>query len=732
MKKMKKIGLIALSTMALLISGGALVGCETKLPETENVLTFEVAEQVTVPYAEYYTLPSVIGKDTNGNLYFPKTKVTDGTGAEVIVERGRFYVLSDADYTFEYTLKFNGETHVKKTTAKVADMTAPKVELSVENIGGFVNERFEIPTITYTDNKDAAEEMTNTVKVLLGEQEIPLENNGFTPTTSGSYKITYAVSDKSNNVTEKTITAEVLEREAGNISYWNNIYWQELSGGTLSSQSSVTISRGTGEYASPAGGSSLGLNISNAYFIWGGTLSMTTPAITDISGYKYVYLWVYTTHEGGVRLTYNNYWYGAITNISEGQWTRVVFERGEDGNFYSVGNDRKNAYSKNELFCINNPADENANKAVIPTNISGFTLNFQSIQTPKSGNTQVYLGGLYACNELPALPENTTDWRPAPVISVTGVKGAALPNTQVKVGYTTDTEGLTYKTYVQIGDEKTPLENATYTYPATGTYKFIVEAEKNGKIVATASKEVIVVEKDEGNIAYWNDENWAELSGGTVENKTTSQNPWLAIERGTGEFASPAGGSSLGIYSENWQTYWGADLAISDAAISNVSGYKYVYAWVYTTDESGVRLTFNSIYNTAFEVEKGKWTRIVFVKGADGNFYAKTSKAESSGLFNDKVTASNLNGFSINIQKNGVSYPTTDGVIKWTYFGGLYACNELPELPENTVDWWTVPATDTPSEPTPDEPTPDEPTENPSTAIPVVGEAILWREEWNA
>ena len=689
MKKSKKFLLSALGLASVTCFATGFVACDSPTEE-EETLSFNVEENISIAYGEYCTVPSVVAKDESGNLYFPKVKVTDSNNQEIVIEKGKFFVLSDEFYTFTYTLTFNGATVVKTTKAQVKDLTAPVITLETEGLGGFINNRIEVPTATYSDNITSAENLTFEVKAFFGEQEIALENNGFTPTQSGEYTIQYKVVDENNNVAEENLPVQIMEYEEGNVAYWNNPYWKELTDSSFMAENQGQVIYGAGQYASPMGGKSLGFNINNSIFRDGCKLYLDNPAIKDISDYRYMYLWVYTTRSGGVRLFYNNYWYGPRSVIKQGVWTRVVFEKGDDGNFCTVGTDLTGTGMTTKIFA---PADDTNSSAstASPTDISEFSVGFQAVEEPQTGYTSVYFGGLYVCNELPAIPSGAVDWKPLPTVAVTSTRNYYLVGSTATIEYmVANGENYTVRTYLQKETGNELLPSGQYTFTRSGEHIFLVEVLQNGKVITTSTKVINAVERVDGDIAYFNNENGEELTGLNVNGKGTYLGSGLYLRRGTDEYASPMGGSSWRVSAAMYayKTY-GFDVYVNNPAIQDVSEYKYLYLWVYTTHEAGVRLTFNNQYwGAVMNVGAGQWTRIVFERGADGNFYANGADREgaSGKLFADAQNipcATDLSEFRINVM--GLDKPE-EGWID-TYFGGFYACNELPTLPEGTVDW---------------------------------------------
>ena len=91
MKKSKKFLLSALGLATITCFATGLASCNVSSDE----LSFDVEENISIAYGEYCTVPSVVAKDENGNLYFPKVVVTDSNNENVVIEKVKFFVLSD-------------------------------------------------------------------------------------------------------------------------------------------------------------------------------------------------------------------------------------------------------------------------------------------------------------------------------------------------------------------------------------------------------------------------------------------------------------------------------------------------------------------------------------------------------------------------------------------------------------------------------------------------------------
>lgn len=114
-------------------------------------------------------------------------------------------------YTITYKVKLLKTT--KKATRKVTiiDTTKPEITLTGSDITMYIGDTYEEPGYTITDNYD--KNLTN--KVII--------NNNIDNTKTGEYKITYEVSDSSNNknIVERKIT--VIEKPKTPGTYINGI-----------------------------------------------------------------------------------------------------------------------------------------------------------------------------------------------------------------------------------------------------------------------------------------------------------------------------------------------------------------------------------------------------------------------------------------------------------------------------------------------------------------------------
>ena len=690
---------------ALAVSCGLLAtvasACGKKAPEQERTLMFEVAEDIALSYYEYCVVPQVVGKDNQGNLYYPSVTVKDANGETVIVEDNKFFVLYESDYTFEYAITFNNERIVKTTKGKVFDLTAPEIKLPFTDMGVFVGESLQIPTITVSDNKDEVTDLTSNIKVMFGAQEIPVTDGAFVPTEEGDYKIVYTVSDKANNLSEKTINVGVFEKEEGNIAYLSDEYGQRLCdlGAGLGS---TFEGYATGKMASPEGEFSTCMKINTGSSPEGGRLDIKNPAIKDITPYKYIYLWVYTDCKGGMRLDYNNVWKGTRTDIKENVWTRIVFERGNDGNYYSEGTDDTRENAMKSVFDLSSD--------IKPTDISGFSINF--VPLTATGNVQVYFGDFKACNELPALPEGTVDWKASPQVVLKNIPSASFKDKTINFSYDVlNVDNVTVNTYVVNNGNTTQLTSTNYTFTDLGEYTFIVEAVKDGNVIAKASKSVQVIEFTEGVVVDFTRADAVSTFGVAGQ--------WNSNLSNSTTLTYPVTGQNSTTYVKLVDTINNvAGFKCSNPVITDVTEYEYAYIDVYVESDTYImwrdsKAWKGSVENARYKIALtgNKWNRIIFEKNIHATNGSIRLELQDSGVVYTQLPTS----FGTTIIQCGTSF----------YMGGMYACNELPTLPEGMVIANQEYGAITPSNPPATDNQPATP-----TAILVNGSALKWREEW--
>lgn len=166
----------------------------------------------------------VVTAYTNKKIVVPTATCADGTSVTVkVFANGTSYPLVDggfvADIAGAYTVCYyaknaNGvESAVEYKVVVKDDEEAPVITLPVEKMEVLVGSTVEIPAVTVTDNADG--ELSPTITVTLGLQEVSLSNNQFVAGQLGAYTITYTAEDAAGMKTVKQIVVYARETVVG-------------------------------------------------------------------------------------------------------------------------------------------------------------------------------------------------------------------------------------------------------------------------------------------------------------------------------------------------------------------------------------------------------------------------------------------------------------------------------------------------------------------------------------
>ena len=645
--------------------------CLSLAAATLSVVNVAASAEASVSENELRVIGASVRLDSNATA-----EDDDGTGLKFCLRASESY-LEKADEVGMLLIpetKLTGELTVATEGAvknvKAYDNTDNDSWTDIAN----ADEWKSISTsVAYLENTQIAESYVYNIP--LEESETAVVVRGYAK-VDGAYVYTEEVTRsmrsvavaayKSGDLNADGIKALEKYTDKGNVAYFGTTYVDyELDN---SSRGNVDFKLGyaTGfadisrsEATTPAGEKIpvLGLVTSQANYDYV-TMLLRNPVIKDISGYKYMYLWVYAeseTNKTDYKMAFNNTRANAVT-LTPNAWTQVVFEN---------VNGTWKAPNGSNLFTSGWEATA--------TNMNFFQFFFYGISNVEPMNFK--LTDMYACNELPTIALTT--------------EGDTM-NSPITVSKTAsfDTAGVTFTTSVVYNGVKTKLDGATYTPTSVGEYTFVVEAEKNGKLLAVANKSVSV--KDAAadlavNIGHWNTENWKDY-GNYINGPLQSNGNGAEFTTGTGEYASPMGGTSIGIRITNPNAWTGGIwFTTSKPAITDIRPYKYVFVWVYTTSVGGIKLMFGETCNA--EVAEGQWTRLVFERrDSDSKFFLRGGSTTIDMFGSDRSATRNES----NVTNHGFrirSLSGNIGNIGWTYLGGYYACNELPQIPAGMLDW---------------------------------------------
>ena len=645
---MRKIWLIVLTVCAL-VSFSLAAAC-TDEPAGDE-LEFNVQAEIVSAYGDYCAVPETNAKDGYGNRYFPVVTVTDADGNEVIYENGRFFAGKFSDYVITYTLTVEGETITRQTTVRIKDLTAPVITLPAENGFVFSGEYFTVPEIAVSDDVDEDEELTVGISVTKDGSDILPEEGRFMAEESGEYIIKYTVTDTSGNSAEAQIPVSCFDKEEGNVTYFNREFGAELNSITHH-RDGVTLVERSQEYVLPGEEYSLRVLSQNIDKTYVRSVYLNTPVITDISGYRYLYYWLYNDSECAVRISYNGVYDYYL--VQPGEWTRVVLTKNTAGtNFTTPSSSGADVFAGITQY----PASV--------SDISGFMILVQPEDNRTAGElqtTDVYFSTFRVTNDLVQATgglENTTvfagDKVTVPQVSVSGA------------------DSFEQKTFVISGGSRTEVAaGSEYTFAAAGAYTLRYEVYVGGLLSDVLTQNVSVINVEPGNLTYFNHSFGMEMCDVRFNAGVSRIEQSQTFTHGDDEY-------SLRVYSESVQQNMARLFWFYNPVITDVSDYQYMYFYVYNNSASGIRLSYNNVYDY-YIVAPGEWTLVVLTRNAEGTNFTTPSNNKANvfntGTASYPASVDNIYGFTVQIQTqvNNTTTPETTDV----YFSSFYVSNELP------------------------------------------------------
>ena len=601
-------------------------------------LDFEVAAELTAEVGNYFSVPDANCIDSAGNMYFPKVQVLNAAGEEVLVEDSRFFVLDVGEYRIRYSVEFDGEEIVKETIVRSSDTAQPVIELERAEVYTPQGSEYIIPEAEYSDNYTPVSDLKTGVNVTFGGETVDVEDGKFSLSEAGEYVVEYTAEDGAGNVGSARLTVNSFAREEGNLSYFNREFGAEnteifIGLGAVSPSQEKTI---PGEdyalkYEVAEGAAAAGA-VGGFYL---------DPYITDISEYEYLYFWAYTD-QADVGITFNNVW--SSHRLTAGIWTKIVLTRNADGTNYTT------PWGTNVF-------NYDGSSAVTPDDMNDFLL---MVYLP-GVQTDLYLSAIRGTNEMVsaevAMPE------------VCGAgESLAIPQAEVP-----GAEIITQKVYVMADGKPQEVTGGSYTFAEEGEYTFIFEVTADGKLVDSVQKAVRCYTEEEGNLTYFNREFGTdglrpqigyEFLSSTQEKALPGEDYALKYEAAAN--AGVTGGFYLNPY------------------IRDISGYKYLYFWVYT-DLEDIGVTFNNVWS-GNRLTAGVWTRIVLTRTEDGTNYT-TPWGTNVFNYDDPSTATPTDMTNFLFM---VYHPQGGAGATTLYISAIRATNELPTaVVETEAVYWT-------------------------------------------
>ena len=668
MKRAKIIKLLLVLCVIFTTLAG-LTACLGDKNAQKNQLTFEVVEEITIGYYEYCEVPTVVAKDSLQNMYFPICVVKSPTNEEVAIEDGRFFVLKEGDYTFEYTLEFNGKTITKTTKAKVVDRIAPEFITVLESKSVFNGTNVSIFSVEYEDNKDSAEDITLDVAVSLNGQEIEVNDNAFVTEDEGEYVIEYTITDKAGNSNSVTVSVYSLEKEDGEIAYFYESGSLELCSLTEKWSANLEFSDSANYPLSKNG---LALKISEAGGIGYAGVILNNPAIKDITAYDYLYIDVYNPQTETVKFWINYIYDVPYIEILPQTWTRVVAQKNGDnfdmqkvsGKISDTGDGSKDIFYPGELGGVPNPSASDISRI--------------DVGMCDALNKTLFVGQMRVVDELPTLPEGIV-YAIAPKATLL-IDEIVRLNTKHKLEYAKEDIGdasITYTVSVNNAQPFEVVENQDFLFDAEGEYEFVATVMLNGKVIGKSVKKINCVDA-KGEIASFTDANVVNIN-----------NLETYASYGVYTTTTTFGYNTTNVTRVNGADFEVAGIILNNPITTNVADYKYIYIDVYA-EQCDINFAVNYQYGSPFvKVKQGEWKRIVLQNDNNGDFIMLNKDGNISAGSTDKVFNGYEGEYVTNHQLSDLSglklVAQTDQGWRCFLIGVFSACNSLPELPENVT-----------------------------------------------
>lgn len=644
--------LTAAAACAAVLTVGSACGEKSK-----NELAFDVAATAEATYGTYFEVPEVVGTDSNGKFYFPDILVSDADGDAVIYEDGKFFVAEMSDYTVSYTIVFEEEDLVKTTLIKVFDKVAPSISLEKEQDIAPLGE-YGIPQPQIEDDYDSAENIEITVSVSdeNGEVQIDAQNNCFTMSEAGEYKITYTAEDRAGNSSTAVMTVSAVD-ETDCVTYFHH----PLGGEGIINAGYAANGGITQDYTFGEDAYSYGVSFNTNTFNADGpyvTVDIMTPYIKDITPYRYMYFYVYSSAVD-ISLGMNNTFLANPNIIEAGQPKRVYIERTSDGKDF--------LYMGTKLFT----ADE-FSRIKTPTDITGFRIVASTSESLNpdyagSGLGTVYFSSVRVADSIP-LAEVTLEASRA----FTG-ESVAIPEASGS-GFA----AISQKVYYSVnGGEYTEISGESFIPQEPGTYSLRFDVYDGNIFTDSLYKTLTVIsaeEKEEDVVMYLHKDFGADsLETSNFTASVTDEFSYGNEGKSTKFMPSD---DAFGAFQNS--SVINGHFRFKAPAIEDISSYKYLYFYVYAPNVS-LRIYANNGSATVWDgyetVEKGLWKRIV-VTNVEGNWWFA-----SNAQFASKNQAEDITGFGFNLY---ILYEGNESAATGATFGGIFVsairvANEIPQ-----------------------------------------------------
>lgn len=420
--------------------------------------------------------------------------------------------------------------------------------------------------------------------------------------------------------------------DKGNVAYFGderftNIVGYEI-GGSIWAGHAVTDSEIYGETKKVVRN-----NITTSADDWYAVQKIKTPAVKDITSYKYFSFMIKVSENDVATVTIN----GAASFKPTTEWQRIVFEN-NNGVFTSkYGN----------LF---GTASASAN------NLDGFQMIYGGNKN-ESSMISVYLTDMYASNTLPQVESTLPEY--------------VMKGESKTISFTSiDANGATVDVKVSVnGQDAVSVANSSqYAFDVAGEHKFIVSIVKDEKIIYSENVVVDCVNTTGNEVLYSGSKHGVAINGisGWQSGGVSFDNSVTV----PGEQVSGA------LKVTNVRDGAATAFSASTPSIANVLSYKYVYFDVYNPQARDVDFTIEWAYDyPVVKLLANSWNRIILLVNNNGTIYLPNAYTNQNG--GNTTNTGIASGNFANVEFAAI------GLNRNEYFciSNVYVSNDKPVIP---------------------------------------------------
>lgn len=456
----------------------------------------------------------------------------------------------------------------------------------------------------------------------------------YTDTIKRSMNQVAVVYSCDSEITEEVRFAISKYTDKGNVAYLGEEQFTSVVGNAMTGYSTWAGSSATTSEIYGQTKKVNQINITSNVDDWWAVQKIQTPAVKNLTNYKYFSFMVKASNDNVVTMALN----GAANFKLTTEWQRVVFEN-NNGVFTSkYGN----------LF---GSATASAN------NLDGFQIIYSGGKTETS-MSNIYLTDMYASNQLPQIQSNMPQF-------VMKGESAYLDFTAI------DANGATVDVKVSVnGQDAVSVANSSqYAFDVAGEHKFIVSIVKDGKIIYSENVVVDCVNTTGNEVLYSGSKHGVAINGisGWQQGGVSFDNSVTV----PGEQVSGA------LKVTNVQDGAATAFSASTPSIANVLSYKYVYFDVYNPQARDVDFTIEWVYDyPVVKLLANSWNRIILLVNNNGTIYLPNAYTNQNG--GNTTNTGIASGNFANVEFAAI------GLNRNEYFciSNVYVSNDKPVIPE--------------------------------------------------